>query len=80
MPEPPHHHFTAYEIRFHGALSPRLATWFDGYELLPVENGDTLLRAQVHDQSELHGILEKIASLNLELISVNPVRDDSKST
>ena len=64
-----------YEIRFRGALDPRWAIWFDGYTLTPQENGDTLLLGPIRDQSELRGVLEKIANLNLQLISVNPVEN-----
>jgi hypothetical protein len=62
-----------YEIRFHGTVSPRWAAWFEGYDLIGQENGDMLLRGPVRDQAELRGVLEKIANLNLKLISVNPV-------
>ena len=62
-----------YEVRFRGMIDPRWADWFDGFSLIPLENGDTLLRGLVRDQSELRGVLEKIADLNLSLISVNPV-------
>ena len=61
-----------YEIRFRGGLTPRWVAWFDGFELNVLDNGDTLLRGAIHDQAELLGVLEKIANLNLQLISVNP--------
>ena len=62
-----------YEICFRGTLDPRWAGWFDGFTLSRLENGDTLLRGPIRDQAELRGVLDKIANLNLQLISVNRV-------
>ena len=69
-----------YEIRFRGRIDQRWAVWFEGYELIGLDNGDTLLRGPIRDQSELRGVLEKIANLNLYLISVNPVIGDDPYT
>lgn len=55
--------YVIYEVRFRGVLDPRWADWFDGLSLTTLDNGDTLLRGPVCDQSELSGVLEKIASL-----------------
>jgi hypothetical protein len=62
-----------YEVRFRGILDPHWAGWFEGFTLTALDNGDSILRGTVRDQSELAGLLEKIRSLNLKLISVNPV-------
>jgi hypothetical protein len=62
-----------YEIHVSGALDPRWSDWFDGFELTQLDNGDTLLRGEVQDQSELRGVLAKIGNLNLDLISVNSI-------
>jgi len=40
------------------------------------ENGQTVITGAVTDQSHLHGLLERIDSLGLELISVEPDRGD----
>jgi hypothetical protein len=40
------------------------------------EDGDTLLRGPVVDQSALHGILKKIRNLGMPLLSVNTVDPD----
>lgn len=71
--------WAVYEICFHGALDPRWAGWFDGFTLNRLPNGNTLLRGTVRDQAELRGVLEKIANLNLLLISVNRVEDNHSS-
>jgi hypothetical protein len=58
-----------YEFRIKGHLANRWAAWLDG-ELLQVDDGTTLVRAQVPDQSALHGLLNKLRDLGLPLISV----------
>jgi hypothetical protein len=60
-----------YEIRIKGHLANRWAVWLDG-ELLLVDDGTTLVRAQVTDQAALHGLLNKLRDLGLPLISVGP--------
>jgi len=68
--------YITYEIRFRGTFSRRWAFWFDGLSMIKLDNGVTILRGAMRDQSELHGVLERIANLNLQLISVNPVELD----
>ena len=58
-----------YEIRIKGHLADRWAAWLDG-ELLQVDDGTTLVRAQVPDQAALHGLLNKLRDLSLPLVSV----------
>ena len=58
-----------YEIRIKGHLANRWAAWLDG-EVLQVDDGTTLVRAQVPDQAALHGLLNKLRDLGLPLISV----------
>ena len=59
----------SYEIRVRGRVSPVALEGFDGMEaeLAAVE---TLLRGKVRDQSELHGLLDRVKSLGLELVEV----------
>jgi hypothetical protein len=61
-----------YEFRVRGRLGERLLSSFDGFdaEIQPVE---TILRGSVADQAALHGILEQIESLGLELVEVRQV-------
>ena len=58
-----------YEIRVHGPLSPAQLERFEDMESEtgPVE---TVLRGPIRDQSELHGLLDRIKALGLELIEV----------
>ena len=59
-----------YEIRVRGQLQGRWSAWFDGMELIPDEDGSTLIRGQVADQAALHGLIQKVRDLGLTLISV----------
>ena len=59
-----------YEIRVKGHLDARWSTWFDGLELSRQPDGTTLIEGSVADQAALHGVLQKIRDLGLELVSV----------
>ena len=59
-----------YRIVVAGQLGPRYAGAFEG---MTVEPGDenTAIVGQITDQAHLHGLLERIASLGLRLVSVS---------
>jgi hypothetical protein len=59
----------AYEIRIRGRVSRAVLETFEGLES-DVEPVETVLHGPVRDQAELHGLLEKIQALGLELIEV----------
>ncbi|HET8707708.1 MAG TPA: hypothetical protein VFM46_15505 [Pseudomonadales bacterium] len=59
-----------YEIRVEGHLADRWTEWFEGLSICKDPCGNTLLQGLVIDQSALFGILNKIQSLHLILISV----------
>ena len=65
-----------YEIRLHGHLAPRWATWFEGLSLSNESDGTTILRGPVVDQAALHGLLNKLRDTGLPLISVTQVEPD----
>jgi hypothetical protein len=58
-----------YEIRIKGRLSDSLLAAFEGLTatVVPVE---TVLYGPVPDQSSLHGLLDRIQSLGLELVEL----------
>ena len=68
-----------YEIRLTGLLDPRLATWFDDMAVTH-EDGTTVIRGQVADQSALHGLLHKVRDLGLPLVSVVRLHADQAHT
>ena len=62
-----------WEIRVRGHLAARWAAWFDGMTISPQDDGTTVVRGPVADQSALHGLLRKLNDLGLPLVSVTPV-------
>ena len=58
-----------YEIRVRGRVSDATLSTFEGMDvdLAPAE---TVLHGPVEDQTDLHGLLDRIQSLGLELVEV----------
>ena len=59
----------SYEIRIKGRLSDSLLAAFEGMTAT-VEPVETVLHGPVADQSSLHGLLDRIQSLGLELVEI----------
>jgi hypothetical protein len=59
----------SYEIRIRGRVSRAVLETFEGLKS-DVEPVETVLHGPVRDQAELHGLLDKIQALGLELIEV----------
>jgi hypothetical protein len=68
-----------YQIRVRGHLEGEGAGWFDELEITKLGNGETVLTGPIPDQPALHGILRKICSLGLHLISVNQVGSETRT-
>ncbi len=62
-----------YRIRVKGHLDEVWQGWFGALVMSRAECGDTILEGDVVDQAALHGVLERIRDLNLELVSVEKV-------
>ena len=58
-----------YEIRIKGRVSEETAFAFDGLAL-DVRPVETVLHGEITDQAALHGLLDRVADLGLELIEV----------
>lgn len=67
-----------YEIRLKGHLEERWVKWFDGLAITLEENGDKLLSGPLVDQAAPHGILKKVRTVGLPLLSVQPVEPSTK--
>lgn len=59
-----------YQIIIKGHLDQCWTDWFAGLMLTHIEDQQTLISGDLPDQAALHGLLERIRDLNLELISV----------
>jgi hypothetical protein len=69
---------TVYRIVVQGELSQRFAPAFEGMEM-KTRAGQTVLTGKLLDQTRLHGILDRISSLGLRLVSVNSLSDEPQN-
>jgi hypothetical protein len=69
---------TIYEIRIRGRLDKDWVEWFDNMTLSHTSEGQTILTGPIPDQAALHGTLNRIRDLNLELISVTQAESAAK--
>jgi hypothetical protein len=60
-----------YEFVLRGEIGDRFGLLFEGMRLERIA-GCTVLTGPVLDQAHLHGLIEQIQELGLELVSVNP--------
>jgi hypothetical protein len=61
---------TLYKIIVEGHLDLRWSELLEGMTITSLENGDTLISGLVIDEAALHGLLNRIRDMNLELVSV----------
>jgi hypothetical protein len=67
-----------YQIIVRGELSRRYGAVFEGMTLV-VGDGQTAITGPVRDQTHLHGLLDRVGNLGLELVSVTPLPPTSDS-
>jgi hypothetical protein len=60
-----------YHIVVRGAVSPRLARTID---CVSASNLETVLTAEVVDQAQLHGVLERLRDLGIDLVRIESLR------
>jgi hypothetical protein len=75
MPAVPH-----YEIRVEGHLGPKWSAWFDGLSVTDADDGTTVIRGPVVDQSALHGLLQKLRDVGIPLVSLAQVPPEASLT
>lgn len=64
-----------YEIRVSGLVPQSLLAEIEGVHVV-VEPVQTVLRGPVMDQAALHGIINRLQRLGLDLIEVRRISDD----
>ena len=62
-----------YQIRIKGHLDETWIEWFAPLQIVNEPNGEATFTGPVRDQSELHGLLDKVFNLNLTLLAVNRI-------
>jgi hypothetical protein len=65
-----------YEIRIKGHLDRRWTDRFNGLSMRYEADGTTVLNGPVADQAALHGLLQRVRDMGLQLISVTQVKTD----
>jgi hypothetical protein len=68
---------SSYEFRIKGRLSDSVTDAFQDFTT-SVKPAETIVRGDLRDQAELHGVLERIQSLGLELIEVRRLDEPSE--
>jgi hypothetical protein len=61
------------EIRIKGRIDEHWSEWFQDFEILPSDEGETSMVGKVKDQAALYGLIAKMRDLGLKLISVNEI-------
>ena len=64
----------SYEIHIKGRVGPELTAAFEGLQadVKPIE---TVLHGEIVDQAALHGVIDRVLALGLELIEVRRLPD-----
>ncbi len=66
-----------YHIRVKETLEGRYANWLGDVDILPQENGETLLVSSFPDQPALRGFLDQLWNLNITVITVERVENEN---
>jgi hypothetical protein len=68
-----------YRIRLKERLDEHWSSWLGGLKVVHEANGETMLIGEVVDQAALHGLLSKVRDLQLTLLSVSSLEEESSS-
>jgi hypothetical protein len=67
-----------YQIRIRGRIDESWSEWLGGLAITPQPDEETLLEGPIVDQAALHGILDKLYAMNLTILSVVHVKNESE--
>jgi hypothetical protein len=66
-----------YRIRVNGHLDETWGDWFEVESITNHEDGEATIEVRVPDQAALQGVLSRVGSMGLKLISVNRAGDET---
>ena len=66
-----------YRIRVKETIDHPIASWMETLSFIPQENGETLLVGWFTDQPALRGFLDQLWNLNITLITVERIENES---
>jgi len=66
-----------YRIRVKETLDHHFTDWLDNLSLIPQENGETLLVGSFTDQPALRGFLDQLWNLNITVITIERIENES---
>lgn len=66
-----------YHVRLKETLNSPMSNWLGEIIILPQENGETILSGRFIDQPALRGFLDQIWNLNLTILSVERIENES---
>lgn len=67
-----------YEIRVNGQLPETWSDWFEQLEVINQPNDGAILRGSMADQASMIGLLNRIHSLNLQIMAVRRMRNSPR--
>lgn len=70
---------SSYQLVVRGELDEKYGHLFEGMQMARV-GGTTVIAGRVRDQAELHGLIERIEELGLELLSVQQQASQRRPT
>jgi hypothetical protein len=59
------------EIKIKGKLDQNLSDWFESLQVLENPTGDTVIFGNLPDRSAVYGVISRLSSLGITLISVS---------
>ncbi len=65
-----------YRIRIKETLGLNFGDWMNELEILPQENGETLLVGEFTDQPALRGFIDQLWNLNITVITVERIEHE----
>ena len=71
------HQSNTYRIRVKETLDRHLTDWIGHLTLIPQENGETILVGSFTDQPALRGFLDQLWNLNITVITVERIENES---